>query len=49
MTNRRITDNCWLCATDLFGDDDGIIYYRMGKENIPLCLQCWENKRSNVQ
>ena len=36
---------CNRCAVPL-DEADGIIYYREGRNNVPLCQTCWEFKRS---
>ena len=37
--------HCNRCDVPL-DEADGIIYYREGRNNVPLCQTCWEFKRS---
>jgi hypothetical protein len=40
------THSCDRCDVPL-DEAEGIIWYREGTNNIPLCLTCWEFKRKH--
>ena len=37
--------DCYNCGNNA-ETENGVAYYRVGKENLPICVPCWKQKRS---